>query len=73
MRADVQAEQTAFAIFRLIDAGVAVEAEVHFPKNTPRAGLDTVPTGFAAAGIQANIKSLCVTRKGEAKCHFPLL
>jgi hypothetical protein len=73
VRAGIHAEQTAFTIFRLVDAGMAVEAEVHFSKNTLRAGLYTIPTCLAAAGIQADIKRLYVTRKGEAKCHSLLL
>jgi hypothetical protein len=68
VQASIETEQTALTIFRLIDAGMAVKGEIYFPKNVLRASLHTFPTGLAAAGIQANIKSFRVTMKGE--CHF---
>jgi hypothetical protein len=73
MRAGVEAKQTAFAIFRMVDAGVTMKAQVHFSKDILRTSLYTVPTGFAAAGIQADIKSLRTMLKGEMKCHSLLL
>jgi hypothetical protein len=73
MCAGIEAEQTTLAIFRAVDAGVTMETQVHFSKDILRAGLHTVPTGFAATGIQADIKSLRAMLKGEMKSHSPLL
>ncbi len=56
VRASAKAEQAAFTIFGPVNAGMAVKTEIHFSKNTLWAGLQTVPTGFAAAGIQADIR-----------------
>jgi hypothetical protein len=73
VQARLKAEQTAFTVFRPVDVGVAVEAEIHFSQNALRANLHAFPTGLAAPGIQADIKCLRMTRKGEVKCHSLLL
>jgi hypothetical protein len=73
MCAGIEAEQTALAIFRVVDAGVTMKTQVHFSKDILRAGVHTIPTGFAAAGIQADVKSLRAMLKGEMKCHSSLL
>lgn len=58
VRAGIKAEQTAFAIFRLVNESMAVEPEIHFSENMLRADIHTCPTGLAAAGIQVDITSL---------------
>jgi hypothetical protein len=73
VRTSFEAKQTAFTVFRPVDAGMTVKEEIHFSKNELRADLHTSPTGLAAAGIQADKKGLRVMRKGETKFHFLLL
>jgi hypothetical protein len=73
MRTGVEAKKATLASFRTVDAGMAMETQVHFSKDILRAGLHAVPTGFAAAGIQADVKSLRAMLKGEMKYHSLLL
>jgi hypothetical protein len=73
VRTSFDAKQTAFTVFRPLDAGMTMKAETHFSKNKLRADLHTCPAGLTAAGIQADKRGLLVMQKGEMKFHFLLL
>ena len=73
VRASLETAQTALTVFRLVNVGMAVEAEIYLSENVLRASLHAGPTGLAAAGIQVDIISLCMTRKRQVKFHFLFL
>lgn len=55
MFASLDATQASFTLLDLVNANMAVEIEIHFSKNMLWAYRHTRPTGFALAGIQADI------------------
>jgi hypothetical protein len=71
--ANLETAQTAFTFFRLVNAGMTVEDEIHFSENMLWADIHTGPTGFAAAGIQADISGFYLMLKGCLIFHFLFL
>jgi hypothetical protein len=61
IRTSFDTAQTTLAFFRPVNAGVVVEGKIHFSEYVLRADLQTVPTGLAAAGIQADVTGLGMT------------
>jgi hypothetical protein len=52
---------------------MAVEEEIHLSENVLWADIHTFPTGFAAAGIQDDIRGLRVMARGGVIFHFLFL